>query len=42
MPKARFEPAILASERLQTHPLDRAVTWIGKHYFYDDKEGEFI
>jgi hypothetical protein len=38
MPEAGFEPAILTSERLQTHALDRAVTWIGKHYFYGDKE----
>jgi hypothetical protein len=34
MPPAGFEPAIPASERLQTHALDRAVTGIGKIYRY--------
>jgi hypothetical protein len=29
MTQARFEPAILASERRQTHTFDRAVTWTG-------------
>jgi hypothetical protein len=29
MPPARFEPTIPASERLQTHALDRADTGIG-------------
>jgi hypothetical protein len=29
MPPARFEPAISASERPQTHPLGRAITGIG-------------
>jgi hypothetical protein len=36
MPKAGFEPAIPASERPQTHALDRAVTGISKkasHHF---------
>ena len=29
---AGLEPATSASERLQTHALDRAVTWTGKRY----------
>jgi len=29
MPLAEFEPAILGSERRQTHALDRAATGIG-------------
>jgi hypothetical protein len=29
MPPAGFEPAIPASDQLQTHALDRAVTGIG-------------
>ena len=29
MPQAEFEPAISASERPQTHALDRAATGIG-------------
>jgi hypothetical protein len=29
MPPGGFEAAITASERRQTHDLDRAVTWIG-------------
>jgi hypothetical protein len=29
MPSAEFEPAILPSERQQTHALDRAATGIG-------------
>jgi hypothetical protein len=29
MPQARFEPTTLASERLQTHALDRKATGIG-------------
>jgi hypothetical protein len=32
MPLAEFEPTIPASERLQTHALDRAATGIGTHY----------
>jgi hypothetical protein len=31
MPPARFEPAIPAGERLQTHALERSATGIG-HY----------
>ena len=33
MPPVRFEPPILASERPQTHALDRAATGTGKFYF---------
>jgi hypothetical protein len=33
-PPPRFEPAIPASERPQTHALDRAATWIGTHNNY--------
>ena len=33
MPSARFEPAIPASERLQTHALDRASTRTGCNLF---------
>ena len=33
MPLAGFEPAIPASERPQTHALDRAATWIGDSAF---------
>jgi len=29
MPSVGFEPAIPASERPQTHSLDRAITWTG-------------
>jgi hypothetical protein len=32
MPPAGFEPAILASERPQTHVLDRTATVIGEIY----------
>ena len=31
MPSAGFEPTIQASERQQTHALDRAATGIGSH-----------
>jgi hypothetical protein len=33
MPSARFEPVILASERPQTHALDRAATGIGRENY---------
>ena len=32
MPPAEFEPAVLASQRPQTHALDRAATGIGRKY----------
>ena len=32
MPPAEFEPAVLASERPQTHALDRAATGIDMKY----------
>jgi hypothetical protein len=32
MSPAVFEPAILTSERPQSHALDRAATGIGKHH----------
>ena len=31
MPPAGFEPALPASERLQTHALDRTATGIGRY-----------
>jgi hypothetical protein len=34
MHSAGFEPAIPASERLQTHAFDRAATGIGKNTLY--------
>ena len=34
MPPAGFEPAIPASERLQTHPLDRGATGIGTAHIW--------
>jgi len=33
IPPARFEPAIPASKRTQTHALDRVATWIGFHSY---------
>jgi len=33
MPPAGFEPTILASERPQTHALDRVATSIGNKYY---------
>jgi hypothetical protein len=33
MPPAKFEPAILARDRLQTHALGRSATGIGKCFF---------
>ena len=40
-PPERFEPAIPASERLQTHVLDRAGTGIDRYYtvHYDEMHG---
>jgi hypothetical protein len=35
MLSAGFEPAIPASERPQTHALDRAVTGIGGQFYLD-------
>jgi hypothetical protein len=37
MPPVGFEPTIPASERPQTHILDREVTGIGKKFNKDDK-----
>ena len=37
MPPAGFEPAIPASERPQTHALDRTATGIGPAFFSDKK-----
>jgi hypothetical protein len=37
MPSAGFEPEIPASERPQTHALDRAATGIGLEQSYDQK-----
>jgi hypothetical protein len=34
MPPAGFKPTIPASERPQTHALDRATTGIGYYYYY--------
>jgi hypothetical protein len=38
MPPAGFEPTIPASERPQTHALDRAATGIGRYTLYRGKK----
>jgi hypothetical protein len=38
MPPAGFEPAIPASEWLQTHALDRAATGMGSDFCFDKKQ----
>jgi hypothetical protein len=37
MPSEGFRPAIPASERRETYPLDRAATWIGFNRYYNYK-----
>jgi hypothetical protein len=42
MPAVGYEPAIPASERLQTHTLNRATTGIGQLKFYDPEKANEV